>query len=287
MTRRPWRHIAAWAAAGAVLIAGCGRLAGTPAASGGASPSPASVTTPDLPSDAATIGADLDAIRTALLGPSPIPEGWEATVDGIMAKVEDALGHLRLPPIAGLPADTATCATWQPLVGRMGWASGALLERQVILAHLAQLVDVAPDQIRADAAEALRVVSTAVTEQLAPDGDPAVIGTAPREELRRVGLWALENCEMPIEADDAPDIRDWTEDEIAFSCELDRSLLERALQEFHDGPGDGRCAAHPHELEITLDGFVYPAWHRIASVDNEATPPTFRVEPIPASFCDR
>jgi hypothetical protein len=44
---------------------------------------------------------------------------------------------------------------------------------------------------------------------------------------------------------------------------------------------------HPHELEVSLEGVVYPAWHRIASVDNEVDPGTFEIEPIPDGFCDR
>lgn len=281
------------AAALILALVGCARLAGTPAASPSdslARPSPSasaapSAATDPTPTESAGAGIDIDlaAIREALIGPSPVPEGWEEQVDEIMAMLERALADLSLPTVAGLAADEAACATWEPLVGHQLWATGALLERQVFIAHLAQLASVAPDEIRSDAEEALRVSSAAAAEQLTPDGDSEVVSRTPREELRGIGLWALAHCDLPVEADEAPDTEDWSEEDIAYSCDLDRSSLERGMQEFHDGPGDGRYATHPHELEVSLEIFVYPAWHEIASV----TPSSFSVEPIPGAFCDR
>jgi hypothetical protein len=283
----------------ATTLAGCGRLAGTPAASVPVRDDPSAAATASVlpstmpepsdtpaPSGAGTsIDIDLDAIRAALVGPSPVPEGWEEQVDEIMADIESALQDLRLPSVAGMSGEQAACATWEPLVGRLSWATGALVERQVMLAHLAQLGDVAPAAIDADAAEALQVVSMAAAEQFDLDGDPDVISAAPDEAFRTIGLWALEHCEVPVHAVEAPDTDGWTEEDIASSCDLDRSLLERAMQEFVDGPGDGRHARHPHELEISLEIFAYPAWHRIGNGD--AGEPTYAVEPIPGGFCDR
>lgn len=285
----------------AITLPGCGRLAGTPAASGPvrddasaaatASVPPSTVPEPsDTPAaseSGATIDVDLDAIRAGLLGPSPVPEGWEEQVDEIMDDIESALRDLRLPSVDGMPDEQAACATWEPLVGRLSWATGALVERQVLLAHLAQLADVAPAAIDADATEALRVVSVAAAEQFDPDGDPDVISSAPDEAFRVIGLWALEQCELPVQAEEAPDTEEWTEEDIAYSCDLDRSSLERGMEEFVDGPGDGRNATHPHELEISLEFFVYPAWHRIAVEEADAGEPTHAVEPIPGGFCDR
>lgn len=281
------------------VLAACGRLAGTPpvspdASAAGRMTSAAASSTPAATppgSDATPPGVgqlDLEALRAALLGPSPVPEGWEEQVDEIIATVETALASMPLPDVSGLTPGEAACATWAPLVGRLDWATGALVERQVALAHLAQLADVAPSAIRPAAEEATAVVAAAASEQLSPDGDPEIISTAPEAQLRTLGAWALAHCSLEVEAQPAPDAADWTEEEIAFSCDLDRRLLTEAMEEFRDGPGDGRYAVHPHELEIAgLDVFVYPAWHMLASVDNEGTPPTFEVEPIPGGFCDR
>ena len=214
-----------------------------------------------------------------------MPEGWEDEVDEIMAMLEEGLANIRVPAVEGLAADEATCQTWRPLVGNQVWAIGALLERQVFIAHLAQLASVSPAEIRPDAEEALRVSSAAAAEQLTPDGDPEVISRWPREELRRIGLWAVDHCELPVEAEEAPDTEDWTDEDIEYSCDLDRSLLERAMEEYREQTGE--YAAHPHQLEVSLEVVAYPAWHRIASVDNEARRPTFSVEPIPDAFCDR
>ena len=90
---------------------------------------------------------------------------------------------------------------------------------------------------------------------------------------------------MEYTNDDAPDTADWTDEDIAYSCELDRSLLERAMKDYLDQKGE--YATHPHALEVLLESFAYPAWHRIASVDNDASPPAFTIEPIPGAFCDR
>ncbi len=282
-------------------LAGCGRLAGTPAASVPVRDDPSAAATASVhpsmmpePSETpaasgvgTSIDIDLDAIRAGLLGPSPVPEGWEEQVDEIMDDIESALRDFRLPSVAGMSDEQAACATWGPLVGRLSWATGALVERQVMIAHLAQLADVAPAAIDADASEALQVVSVAAAEQFDPDGDSDVISSAPDEAFRGIGLWALEHCELPVQAEEAPDTEDWTEEDIAYSCDLDRSSLERGMEEFVDGPGDGRHATHPHELEISLEFFVYPAWHRIAVEDDEAGEPTYTVEPIPGGFCDR
>lgn len=281
-----------------LVVAACGRLAGSPAASpvetitlkSSRAPTPAA----SASAAAATavgddpIAVDLEALRAALLGPSPVPSGWGAEVDEIIANVERALSEISLPDVAGLDAQQAACATWQPLVGRLDWATGAFVERQVMLAHLGQLSAVAPDEIRSAAAGAASTVATAAAEQLTPDGDPEVIGTAPKDDLREIGRWALEHCELEIVAEPDPDTEDWTDDDIAFSCDLDRRLLVDAMEEFRQAPGAGRYATHPHELEIAgLDVFVYPAWHMLAEVDNDATPPTFEVAPIPGGFCDR
>ena len=237
------------------------------------------------PSGGAAIDVDLEAIRAALVGPSPVPEGWEDEVDELMAMLEEALASIRLPVVDGLTAEEAACATWRPLVGKQLWATGALFERQVFIAHLAQLASVAPDAIRSDADEALRVSSAAAAEQLTPGGDSAVVSRAPREELRHIGMWMVDHCELPIEADGAPDTTDWTDEDLAYSCDLDRSSLERAMEEYLEETGE--YATHPHQLEVSLEVAVYPAWHQIASVDNQASPPTFSVEPIPDAFCDR
>jgi hypothetical protein len=271
----------------AAALAGCGRLAGSPGTEVPVTPT-AAVPTPSP--TAATIGSttdiDLDAIRKGLLGPSPVPAEWQAEVDELMSIVEIALDR-PLPSIDGLSATEAACATWQPLVGKLDWATGALLERQAMLAHLGQLAAVAPDAIREPAQAALRVVSTAAAAQLTPDGNPAVISTAPREDLRDIGRWAVAHCDLSVTADSDPNAEDWEEADIEDSCELDRGFLEDGQAEFLSGPGDGRYATHPHELEISLEYFVYPGWHRIASVDNDGDPPTMRIEPIPGSFCDR
>jgi hypothetical protein len=286
----------------AIVLAGCARPMATPLAS--ASPAAASVEPPSpsaasaaaSPTDPAAADAspageeipvDLDAVRAALLGPSPVPEDWAEEVDEIMAMIESALDDLRLPAVHGLDAQQAACTTWQPLVGHQSWVTGALLERQVFVAHLAQLASVAPEEIRPNAEEALRVGSAAAAAQLSPDGDREVISLAPREELRAIGLWAVEHCDLPVLAEEAPDTSEWSEEDITYSCGLDRSSLERAMEEYREGPGDGAYAAHPHELEVSLDFVVYPMWHRIASIDNAASPPTYTVEPIDEAFCDR
>jgi len=275
-----------------VILAACGRFAAAPAESPPAeqpdrSATPASIgSAPSSSPPAGTpIDVDLEAIRAALIGPSPVPEGWANEVDEIMAMIEDGLADVRLPAIEGLAAEEAACATWTPLVGHQLWAAGAILERQVFTAHLAQLVGVAPAAIRPNAEEALRITSAAAAEQLAPGGDPAVIGRVARPALRTIGLWAVDHCELPVEADDAPDTADWTDEDIAYSCELDRSLLERAMRDYRDQTGE--YATHPHALEVSLESVAYPAWHRIAAVDNEASPPTFSIEPIPGAFCDQ
>ncbi|HSI99379.1 MAG TPA: hypothetical protein VLA59_03230, partial [Patescibacteria group bacterium] len=280
----------------ALLLVACARFADSPSPGGtgaaGASatlaaspsaPGPATAQ-PAAPSISPSSGAleapslDLAALRASMLGPSPVPAEWEAQVDGIIASIEDALREHGVPPVAGLDPVEAACETWEPVVGRLHWANGAVVERHVMLGHLVQLAGVAPDEIVPAADAAARVVADAAAAQLSPDGDPADISRTPRDELQAIGHWALEHCELIVTAEPDPDADDWTDDEIAQSCDLDRGLLERGQEAFRDGPGDGRYATHPHELEVSLDSFVYPAWHRIADVDNEASPPTFAVE---------
>src|SRR5688572_12516630 len=286
----------------AIVLAGCARPMATPVASASpaaASPEPSSTSAASAaasPTDPASadaspageeIAVDLDAVRAALLGPSPVPEDWAEEVDEMMAMIESALADLRLPAVESLADQEAACATWQPLVGHQTWVTGALLERQVFIAHLAQLASVAPEVIRPDAEEALRVASAAAAAQLTPDGDPEVISEAPRDELQAIGMWAVEHCTLPVEAEEAPDTTDWSEEDIAYSCDLDRSSLERGMEEYREGPGDGAYATHPHQLEVSLEFIVYPAWHEITAVDNDADPPTFAVAPIEGGFCDR
>ena len=293
--RRGIARAAFFVAAFALLVAGCAR-SGTPmpAVASPSASAPASVpsATPEgspAPSSRSgtAIQIDLDAVRTALIGPSPVPDEWEEQVDELMATFESALDGVRLPDVSGLPDDQAACATWEPLLGKLGWATGALLERQVLIAHLGQLATVAPPAIAADVDSALRIASAAAAEQLKPDGDREIVARAPRENLRSIGRWALGACTLASAAEDGPNTEGWTDEEIAQSCTWDREWLADAQEEFREGPGEGRYATHPHELEISLDVFVYPAWHELTDVDNEADPPTFAVEPIHGGFCDR
>ena len=157
----------------------------------------------------------------------------------------------------------------------------------MFIAHVATLAGVAPDSIQAAAREALAISAEAAAEQMQPSGDPAVISRRPTEAVRQIGLWAVEHCALSVEAEEAPDTASWSADDIAFSCDLDQRSLERGQDEYRSGPGRGRYAEHPHVLEVTLDIFVYPAWHAIVAVDDEAGAPTYRVAPIPGSFCDR
>ncbi len=251
---------------------------------------PLAPTAPPSPSGVATSSpfgnVDLDALRHALLGDPPYPSGAEERVDQLMAEIEAALDGMSLPDVSGMDAEEAACATWSPLVGNTDYANGAFLERHFFVAHVAALTEVAPDEIRPAAEEATAVSSAAVAEQLKEDGDPAIISRAPDEEMRTIGLWAVEHCDLPVEAEDAPNTEGWTDEHIAQSCTWDRQWLEDGQEEYFAGPGDGRYAEHPHVLEVTVEIFPYPAWHRLAGVDNESEPPTFRVEPIPGAFCD-
>jgi hypothetical protein len=265
-------------------------IGSAPSASASASAAGASPSTPVAPTpppSGTVIQIDLEAIRTALIGPSPVPEGWEEEVDELIATIEAAVDAVRLPDIGGMTADEAACATWVPLLGKLGWATGAVLERQVFIAHLGQLASVAPAAIAGDVEDALEVTSAAAAEQMKPDGDREVVARAPTESLRAIGRWAVASCSLPVAAEPDPNTEDWTDEEIAYSCSLDRDLLLDAQEEFREGPGEGRYATHPHELEVSLDFFVYPAWHQIVDVDNDADPPTFAVVPIDRAFCDR
>jgi hypothetical protein len=288
------------AAAVSILLIGCAQLTASPEGTRDPEPSvptAASTFRPDptqpsrspSPSSAAIAAPSLDlqALRDSLLGSSPVPAEWEAQVDDIIASIEAALRQYAVPQVGGLDPVAAACATWEPLVGRLRWASGAVVERHVMLAHLVQFAGVAPDEIVAAAESAARVVADAAAAQLSPDGEPADISATPKDELWAIGRWALEHCELLPIAEPDPNAGDWTPDEIAQSCDLDRSLLERGQDQFLRGPGNGRYATHPHELEISLDTFVYPAWHQLASVDNDTVPPSFVVEPIAGGFCVR
>jgi hypothetical protein len=266
----------------ALLISGCQARP----ASSGASPSSVSSTAAGSGTPVALPGnLDLEQLREALLGEPPYPSGWEAEVDEMIEMVVGLLEQIRVPDVTGLGAVDAGCATWQPLVGNTQWATGALVERQAFIAHVAAMADVAPMEIRAAAEGALAVSAAAAAEQMVAGGDPAIVSRSPDEDMETIGLWAVANCDLPIEADDPPDTDGWTVDEIAQSCAWDLEWLENAQEEYRAGPGQGRYAEHPHQLEVTLDIFVYPAWHRLV-VDNRADPPTFEAEPIPGAFCD-
>ena len=228
---------------------------------------------------------DVEQLREALLGEPPYPSGWEEQVDELIGEITALLEEIRVPDVTGLDEVDAACATWRPLVGNTDWATGALVERQSFIAHVAALAQVAPTEVRPAAEDALVISSAAAAEQIVADGDPAVISRFPEEAVRTIGLWAVANCDLPIEADEPPDTRGWTRDEIAQACTWDREWLENAQEDYVEGPGQGRYAEHPHELEVTLETFSHPAWHQLA-LDNRADPPTFEVEPIPGSFCD-
>jgi hypothetical protein len=262
---------------------------------GRATPTPTLTSSPSASPEATRTGVpvgalgnvDVERLREAFLGEPPYPSGWEAQVDELVATISRLLEDLRVPDVTGLSESEAACAVWQPLVGRTLWSTGALLERQFFVAHLTALADVAPPEIRDAAGEALRISAEAAAEQLRRDGDRAVISRVPREAMRAIGLWAVEHCDLPVRSEEPPDTDGWTAEEIAQSCAWDHDWLVDAQKEYLAGPGNGAYAVHPHQLEVTLEIFVYPAWHRLADVDNAADPPTFIVEPIPGSFCDR
>ena len=271
---------------GAGLVVACGGPSGSGPATTDSTPTTSALASGGVP--IGTVGDfDLGRVRAALLGEPPYPSGWEAEVDELIASLEQALEGIRVPDVAGLGEREAACAVWRPVVGRTPWATGAILERQFFIAHAMSLASVAPADIRGAATEAAEVAAAAAAEQLRPDGDPAVVSHAPDDAIRTIGLWAVEHCDLPIEADEPPNTEGWTADEIAQSCTWDREWLTDAQHEYFESPGDGTYAEHPHLLEVTLEIFVYPAWHRLAHVDNASDPPTFAVEPIPGSFCDR
>ncbi|HEY8178612.1 MAG TPA: hypothetical protein VIH19_08475 [Candidatus Limnocylindria bacterium] len=273
--------------------AACGGPGESPPTSNSASPLATSSVpaTPNPGGSGVPVGnlgnVDAEQLRQALLGDPPYPAGWEAEVDRLVAEVAHALEAVRVPNVRGMSSAEAACGVWEPLVGNMLWATGALLERQVFIAHVATLARVAPDIIQPAAREALAISAAAAAEQLTPGGDPAVISRRPTEAVRAIGLWAVEHCALPVEAEEAPDTDGWTADDIAFSCDLDRRGLEQGQEEYRSGPGKGLYAEHPHVLEVSVDYFVYPAWHHIVAVDNQADPPRYRLAPIPGSFCDR
>jgi hypothetical protein len=274
----PWASIVV----AAVLVTGCRAVAG-PSPSQPASESPAASASSASSAAAGTL--DLEQLRQALLGDPPYPSGYEAEVDEMIEMVSDLLDEIRVPDVSSMDAVEGACAVWQPMVGNTGWATGALLERQSFIAHVAALAAIAPVEIRTAAEGALAISTAAAAEQLVSGGDPAIVSRAPDDDVETIGLWAVANCDLPIEADDPPDTDGWTADEIAQSCTWDREWLQDAQEEYRAGPGDGRYAEHPHQLEVTLEIFAYPAWHELV-VDNGADPPTFRVEPIRGAFCD-
>ncbi len=285
--RTRWRTVLV-AVAAALAVGACGGpgTTGSPRSTGAsASASPA----PPAGSGVA-IGelgnVDLAQLRRALLGEPPYPSGWEQQVDDLLEEVRTGLEEMRVPDVAGLDPTEAACALWLPLVGNTDWGTGAFLERQFFIAHLAALAGVAPPAIRPAAAEALAISGAAAAEQVKPDGDPAIVARHSDDAVRMIGLWAVDHCDIPVEAEEAPDTEGWTKDEIAYSCSLDRSSLERGQEAYRDGPGDGLYAEHPHVLEVAVPIFVYPAWHRLVAVDNDASPPTYEIEPFPGSFCD-
>lgn len=267
----------------ALLVTGCRVVPGS-------QPAPPSSPRASTAASDAPAGAhgnvDLEGLRVVLLGEPPYPSGWEAEVDEMIELIATGLDAIEVPDVTGLDDAEAACATWQPMVGNTGWATGALLERQAFIAHVAQLAQVAPAEIRPAADGALTISSSAAAEQMTADGDPAIVSRSPREDMETIGLWAVEHCDLPIEADAAPNTDGWTDDQITQSCTWDREWLQDAQEEYRQGPGHGRYAEHPHQLEVTLEIFAYPAWHRLVGVDNRANPPTFDVEPIPGAFCD-
>lgn len=272
--------VVALLATAATLLAAC-----TPIGQSSAAPRPpASASSGDIPiGELGNLSAD--DLRTALLGDPPYPSGWEDLVERQVATVAELLTTLRVPETTGMAAAEAACRLWQPIIGHTGWANGAFVERQFFIAHMNVLATTAPDQIRHAAESARNVSSAAASEQMKPGGDSAVVSRRPKEEIRTIGLWAVENCGLPVVSEEAPDTQRWTEDDFAESCGLDRRLLEDAQERYRAGPGEGRYAEHPHVLEVTVDA-VMPSWHR-SIVDNGTDPPTLRVEPIPGSFCDR
>jgi hypothetical protein len=229
---------------------------------------------------------DLERVRAMLLGDPPYPSGWEESVDATMEMLATAMEEMRVPDVTGLDEVAAACSTWRPLVGNTLWATGALLERHVFVSHVAALAQVAPVEIRPAAQEALAISAAGAAEQLKSSGDAAIVSRYPVEAVGTIGLWAVAHCDIEVVAEEAPDTEGWTAEEIAQSCTWDREWLEDAQEEYRAGAGNGLYAEHPHVLEVTVDTFPYPAWHRLARVDNGAEPPTFEVEPIPGSFCD-
>ena len=263
-----------------LLVSACG-VGGSPTATGSPIQSPTGIPIGEL----GTVSAE--ELRAALLGQPPYPSGWEEQVDALVADVAEGLRTVRVPDTDGMEPDDAACAIWQPLVGNTDWATGAFVERQAFIAHLAVLTAVAPGDLRDAADEALAISSAAAAEQLRSGGDPAVASRRPHEAIRSIGLWAVEHCNLPIAADEPPNTEGWTEDEVAQSCAWDRQFLVDGEEAYAAGAGAGSYAEHPHVLEVTLDDFVYPAWHRVVDVDNASDPPTITIEPIPGGFCDR
>lgn len=228
----------------------------------------------------------LEQLRDALLGEKPYPSGWEAQVDELIADMRQQIEEIRVPDVTGMDAAAASCTLWNPLVGNTHWATGAFLERQVFIAHVAELARVAPGEIRFAADEASAIAAAAAAEQMKPNGDTTLVSRHPSAAIEVLGRWAVEHCEVPATAAEAPDTRGWTDADRTQSCDLDREGLANAQDEYRAGPGKGLYAEHPHLLEVTVRTYAYPSWHR-SVVDNAADPPSLRVEPIPGGPCDR
>lgn len=208
------------------------------------------------------VEVDLELVRQLLLGDPPYPSGWEESANRLADSVTAAFENTRVPDVAGLEPARAACKTWSPMVGNTDWATGAFVERGLFLAHVRWLAQVGPVEVSSVASNAAEVVARGFEAQTHPSESPDVIGQYPENEVRLIGLWAVEHCDLPVEADEPPDTEGWTEDEIAQSCTWDREWLENAQQEYFDGPGQPLYAEHPHVLEVTLEIFAYPAWHR-------------------------
>lgn len=228
---------------------------------------------------------ELEELRTALLGEEPYPSAWEAQVDELIMELRGYIEETRVPNVTGMDPVAASCALWTPLVGNSQWATGAFLERQMFIAHVAGLAQVAPDEIRPAAQKAFAVAAAGAAEQMKPEGDRAIVSEHPYDAIETIGRWAVAHCQIPVQAAEPPDTEGWTEEQLVQSCEWDRSWLEDAQEEYRTGPGHGLYAEHPHLLEVTIPTYAYTNWHR-AVVDNAANPPTLRVEPIPGSICD-
>src|SRR5574338_464886 len=192
--------------AAALLLAGA-VVAGCTGSGAGSASSPGSPSV--VPADAM-----LERLRVALLGEPPFPSGWEEQVDDLIANIEARMEELQVPDTSGMDPARAACALWLPLVGNTDWATGAFLERQFFIAHLAAMSAKPPDEIRDAVDGALSISTAAAAEQVRPGGDSAIISRRPGDEIRAIGLWAVDNCDIPVVADEAPNTEGWTDDDV-------------------------------------------------------------------------